>query len=143
MQGNPLAMIAYRIGILPLIKNIKRVIPDVAQPWYADNSGALGKFTRLETYFDSLTRQGPGRGYHPKQSKSLLIVRPENIQDGKVFGVHHGLKVCTGKRYLGGYIGGDESICGWLRERRLTWKKNIITIREAAGNIPGIVTPQW
>ena len=32
-QGDPLAMIAYRIGILPLIKNLKREIPDVTQPW--------------------------------------------------------------------------------------------------------------
>ena len=62
-QGDPLAMITYGIGILPLINNIKREIPDVTQPWYADNSGALGMFARIETYFDSLTRQGPGRVY--------------------------------------------------------------------------------
>ena len=31
-QGDHLAMIAYRIVILPLIKNIKREIPDVTQP---------------------------------------------------------------------------------------------------------------
>ena len=47
--------IAYGMGILPLIKNIKRAIPDVTQPWYADDSGDLGTFARLETYFDSLT----------------------------------------------------------------------------------------
>ena len=76
-------MIAYRIGILPLINNIKREIPDVTQPWYADNSGALGMFARIETYFDSLTRQGPGRVYYPKLSKSVLIVHLENIEVGK------------------------------------------------------------
>ena len=75
-QGDPLEMIAYRIGIPPIIKNLKREIPDVTQPWYADNSGALGTFARLETYFDSLTRQGLGRGFHPEPSKRLLIVRP-------------------------------------------------------------------
>ena len=62
-QGGPLAMITYRIRILPLIKNLKQAIPDVTQPWYADNAGALGTFTRLENYFDSLTHQGPGQGY--------------------------------------------------------------------------------
>ena len=54
-------MIAYGIGILPLIKNLKRTIPDVTQLWYADNAGSLGTFARLETYFDSLERLGPGR----------------------------------------------------------------------------------
>ena len=79
-QGDPLTMITYRIGILPLIKNLKREIPDVTQPWYADDSGYLGTFTRLETYFNSLTRQGLGWGYHPEPYKSVLIVCPENIE---------------------------------------------------------------
>ena len=102
-------MIAYGIGILPLIKNLKRAIPDITQPCYADDSGALGTFAIIETYFDSLTRQGPGRGYHPEPTKSVLIVRPENLEAGKVFRARHGFRVCTGARYLGGYIGDKES----------------------------------
>ena len=74
-QGEPLAMIVYGIGILPLIKNLKRKIPDVTQPWYSDNAKDLGTFARLATYFDLLTCQGPGRGYYPEQSNSVLIVR--------------------------------------------------------------------
>ena len=31
-QGDPLAMIAYSISITPLIKNLKREIPDITQP---------------------------------------------------------------------------------------------------------------
>ena len=73
-QGGPLKMIAYGIRILPLIKNLKREIPDVTQPWYADDARSLGTFAILETYFYLLTRQGPGRGYHPDLTKSLLIV---------------------------------------------------------------------
>ena len=69
-------MITYRISILPLIKNIKREIPDVTQPWYNDDAGALGTFAILETYFYLLTRQGMGGGYYPEPSKSVLIVRP-------------------------------------------------------------------
>ena len=94
-QGGPLSMIVYRIGILPLIKNIKQKIPDITQPWYADYSGALGTFARIEIYFDLLTRQVPHR-YYPKQSKSVLIVHLENLEDGKVFGARHGFKLCTG-----------------------------------------------
>ena len=85
-QGGPLAIIAYGIGILPLIKNMKRAISDVTQPWYADYAGALDTFARLENYFDSLIRQGPGQGYHPDPTKSVLSVLPENIEAGKMFG---------------------------------------------------------
>ena len=92
-QGYPLAMIVYGIGIFPLIKNLKREIPDVTQPWYADDAGALGTFAIIETYFNSLTRQGPGRGYYPEPPKSALIVHPENLKAGKEFGARHIFRV--------------------------------------------------
>ena len=135
-RGDPLAMIAYRIIILPLRKNLKREIPDVTHPWYADNSGDLGTFARLETYFDSRTQQGPGQGYHPDPTKSVLIVRPDNIEAGKVFGARHGFRVCTGACYLGGYIVDNESKRYWLRKRTLMWEKNINTTRKTAGKYP-------
>ena len=100
-------MIAYGIRILPLIKNLKREIPDVTQPWYADDSGALGTFARLKTYFDLLTRHGPRQGYQPEPSKRVLIVRPENLEAGNVFVARHVFRVCTGTHYIGGYIGDD------------------------------------
>ena len=136
-------MIAYGIGILPLIKNLKRAIPEVTQPWQADDAGALGTFARLETYFDSLTRQSPGQGYHPDRTKSVLIVHPENIEARKNFRERHGFRVCTGARYLGGYIGDDKSKRDWLTERTLKWENNVNTISKSAGKYPRRVTPQW
>ena len=55
-------MTEYRISILPLINNLKREIPDVTQPLYADNAVGLGTFAKIETYFNLLTGQGPGCG---------------------------------------------------------------------------------
>ena len=136
MQGDPLAMIVYGIGILPLINDPKREIPDVTHTRYADDDGSLGTFARLETYFDSITHQGLGRGYHRQQSKSVLIVRPENLEAVKLFGRRHRFKVLTGARYLGDYIGENESKRDWLRERTLTWDKNISTIGETTGKYP-------
>ena len=75
-QGGPITMITYGIVILPLINNLKREIPDVTQPWYADAAGDLGTFARIETYFDSLKRQVMGLGYYRKLSNSVLIVTP-------------------------------------------------------------------
>ena len=53
-----------------------------------------------------------------------------------MFGARHGFRVCTGARYLGGYIGDDESKRNWLRERTLTWEKNIKTTRKTVGKHP-------
>ena len=120
-QGYPITMIAYRIGIILLIKNIKREVPDVTHPWYSYNSGSLGTFARLETYFDSLTCQGPGQGYHPEPTKSVLVVRPENPKALKVFGACHRFRMCMGEHYLGVCIGDNESKHNWLIEHTLTW----------------------
>ena len=60
-----------------------------------------------------------------------------------MFGARHGFRVCTGARYLGGYIGDDESKRDFMRDRTLTWGKNINTIRKPRRNIPRRVTPQW
>ena len=129
-------MIVYGIRILPLINKIKQEIPEVTHPWYADDARALGTFARLDTNFDSMTRQGPGRGYHYDTTRSVLIVFPENIEAGKLFGARYRFRVCTGAHYLGGYIGGDKSKRDWLRERTLTWENNINTISKTAGKYP-------
>ena len=60
-------------------------------------------------------------------------MNPESLEAGKVFGQLHGFKVCTGGRYLGGYIGDDDSKQDWLKECMLTWEKNIGTISKTAG----------
>ena len=41
-QGDPLVMITYGIGVLPLIRDLRRSNPHVMQPWYADDVGAGG-----------------------------------------------------------------------------------------------------
>ena len=131
-QGYPLEMIVYEIGIIPLINILKREIPDVTQPLYAYDDRSLGMFARLQAYFDSLARQGPGRGYHPEKTKIVLIVRPDNVKAGKWFVRCHGFRVCMGAHYLGGYIGYDESKRNWLRKCTLKWGKNINMIRKTA-----------
>ena len=126
-------MIAYGIGTLPLIKNLKQDIPDATQAWCADKAGSLGTFLRIETYFNSITYQGLGRGYYPEPPKSVLIANSDNLEAGKEFGTCHIFKVCMGTRYLGGYIRDDESKSNWLREGTLTREKNISTISKTAG----------
>ena len=48
MQGYPLDMVAYGIGIILMIKHVNLTYPGITQPWYADNAGLLGTFDDLE-----------------------------------------------------------------------------------------------
>jgi hypothetical protein len=49
-QGDPLAMVMYGVGLLPLIRILKKAVSDVHQPWYADDAGAGGRFQRIRLY---------------------------------------------------------------------------------------------
>ena len=108
MQEDPLDMVAYVIKILPLIRRLKSTYPDVTQPWYDDNAGALGMFDHLDNYFKALNCNGPERGYFTEPTKSILVVHPQNLESGEEFRQRHGFKVCAGARYKGGYIRDDK-----------------------------------
>ena len=108
-QGYPLAMVSYGIGVLPLIKRLKVEYPDVTQPWYDEDAGAIGMYKNTELYYISLTQFSTGHGYYSEQPKSVLIVHPYNLETGILFGLHHGFEFCTGANYLGGFIGDEKS----------------------------------
>ena len=46
-QGDPLSMISYVIGILPLISGLCSAHLQVTEPWYTDDAIAEGKFDAL------------------------------------------------------------------------------------------------
>ena len=55
-QGDPLAMIVYGIGMLPLVELLELNIPEIVQPWYADDAGAAGNYEHIEKYFRLLVK---------------------------------------------------------------------------------------
>ena len=83
--------------------------------------GALGKYKIIELYFNFQKQIGPVHWYYPKPSKDVLTVHPDNRKARKLFGLRHGFKVFTGARYLGGFIGDDESKCDWLLDHTIKW----------------------
>ena len=54
IQGDPLAMFLYGIGIIPLIRKLKVLHPDIVQPWYADDDAALAEWLWLVQLFVDL-----------------------------------------------------------------------------------------
>jgi hypothetical protein len=77
-QGDPLSMFAYGVSLLLLIQQLKDEIPDVFQPWYADDAGGGGNFWNIRKYFEQLVELGPEYGYFPEPSKSILVVKEHN-----------------------------------------------------------------
>jgi hypothetical protein len=76
MEGDPLSMFGYGIGILPLILRLKQEFPAVKQPWYA-NAG--GSFTDLRKFTLCLQEIGPMHRYFLEPTKSILVVRAHNL----------------------------------------------------------------
>ena len=86
-QEEPLDMVAYGIGVICMMKQLKETYPDVTKPWYVDDEGALGTYDNIELYFNSLRQSRTGCGYYLEPSKIVLIVNPDNIETGKQFGL--------------------------------------------------------
>ena len=116
-QGDPLYIIAYGIGVLPLIRELWGYHPRVTQPWYADNAGSGGEFTNILEHLRDLQARALDRGYYPEPTKRILVVAPGNVARAEEFFRGMGLKVVTGHRYLGGYIEDRESEGRWLVDK--------------------------
>ena len=129
-------MFVYGIVVLPVVKRLKLVYPSVTQLWYIDNYGALGTCNNVELYLNSLKRIGLARGQYPNPTKIIMVVHPDNLEAGRLFGVSHGFKVCTGSHYIGGYIGDEESKRDWLKDRTDKWEINIRAVTKTAGKYP-------
>ncbi len=71
-------MVAYGLGILPLICELKACVTNVNQPWYADHAGARGIFDALQCYMAQLQTLGLQHSYYPEPSKSILVLSPQN-----------------------------------------------------------------
>ena len=66
MQRYPLAMVAYGIGILTLIKLLKAMYLEFNQPWYKDDAGALDTLNNIRLYFNMLELFDPVVDITPK-----------------------------------------------------------------------------
>ena len=104
-QGDPLAMITYGIGVLPLNRELREAHPRVTQPWYADDAEVGKMFKDMQAHFQDLRVRGPARGYYPDPTKSILVVAPGNITRAEEHFRGLGIWVVTGHWYLGGFMG--------------------------------------
>jgi hypothetical protein len=95
-----------------MIRQLKVLYPELKQPWYADDTRDLGSFDDIIRMFTRLMEIGPDFGYFPNPSKSIIVTPASKLE----FAEQHfnstydlGFSVCTGHRYLGGFIGDSVS----------------------------------
>ena len=77
-QGDPLVVAAYRLVILPLIRELRTAHPVVTHPWYADDVVVSGTFVGIWKNMENLMLRVPPRGYFLEFTKSILVVSPWN-----------------------------------------------------------------
>ena len=78
-EGDPTAMRAHALDILPLIKFLLEFINlndmDAKEVVFSDDSFVTGSLNSIKGYRDKLTAIGPKYGYFPKLTKSCLIIK--------------------------------------------------------------------
>ena len=129
-------MITYGIGVLPLIRELRDSHPRVTQPWYADDARVGRKFQQILEHFRDLQAQGPARGYYADPNKSILVVAPGNVSRAEEHFWGLGIRVVTGHRYLGGYIGDREAEGSWLEAKIKGWTESVAILAGVARNYP-------
>ena len=135
-QGDPLSMVLYGVALVPLAKYLREKVPNVVQPWYADDCAMAGPVTGIATAMQLLLLHGPSRGYYPEPSKSIFICRPEDRERARDMLSNFDFQHKEGSRYIGGFIGTDASRDEWLRPQIETWTEGVKTLAKVATRYP-------
>jgi len=121
-QGDPVAMAMYAIGLLRLQDHISHEKTQVKQVAYADDLAGAGKINDLRKWWDLIQRHGPPQGYHPNAQKSILIVKPGNIEQAKeCFGNLEIQINAGGEKYLGAVLGTEQTKETFVKSRVEGW----------------------
>jgi hypothetical protein len=135
-QGDPLSMIIYGVALQPLSATIRRAVPTVLQPWYADDMAMVGPCSGIAEAMTLLEELGPVRGYYPEPSKSILISQPEEQDQAREALSDFAFRYVDGHRYVGGFIGTPEARDAWLKPQLEAWVYGIEQLAKVAQRFP-------
>ena len=66
--------------------------------------------------------KGEGLGFFfPEPSKSYIVVNPDFIDEATTIIGGMGIQIVTGRKFLGGFIGGSEDAIAWMEEKVKGW----------------------
>lgn len=134
-QGDPLSMLLYGVATLPLINHLSGH-QQVIQNWYADDASAIGKLAHIKAWLMDLMSTGPSYGYHPEPQKSYLVVSHHLKEKAEEIFGPFGLKIVTGQRFLGGYVGDKDGKHRYMSKKIAEWCSHIDKLAVAAKTQP-------
>ena len=131
-QEDPLAMVAYLLVILPLIRELRQSHPGVTPPCCTDDAGEGGTFKGIRQHLDKLMVIGAPQGYFLETTKRILVMSTRNVLQVKAFLWGYGLQIVTGSRYLGGFVGTNAAQDFWLGKKVDGWQASVDTLAGVA-----------
>ena len=77
-------MFLYGLTLCPLTALLRKEVPEALQPWYADDSAAVGPMESIAKVTTLLLKHGVHRGYYVEPSKSIVVCRPDQREKAEV-----------------------------------------------------------
>ena len=133
-QGDPLATAMYALGVVPLIRKLNHLTP---QLWFADDASAGGNLTDLLAWWNQLNELGPAFGYYPNPSKSRLVVKEQHFDLAQELFKDHGVSITTdGHKHLGSAIGEDLFLENFFKKKIQKWSDELHILSSIASIEP-------
>ena len=91
-------------------------------------------------WWDSLKTNGPKYGYHPKPSKTWIILKnPADLERAQVMFAGERVNIsCDGERHIGAVIGSEEYKKFFVAEKITNWVKDVMNLAEIAKDEPQV-----
>ena len=136
-QGDPVAMAMYALGLLNLQQNIKYDETRVKQVAYADDLTGAGKIEDLRKWWDTVIEHGPKVGYFPNANKSVIIVKPNLLEQAQEAFINTSIKITKeGERHLGAVLGTESFKEKYVKDAVATWVKETDLLAQFAVTEP-------
>jgi hypothetical protein len=119
---------------MPLINCLEN--SDIIQTWYADDSSCQGKLAPVNAWWSKLNKYGPSVRKDFIPCRKYPITHPNNISEAQKVFRGSGIKIVTGHRLLGGYIGESFEKSQYLKNKVKAWVQHIKTLTKIAKKHP-------
>ena len=120
-----------------MIEKLRDRVPDAKQVWYADDGGGASTLDGVKVWWDHLIAAGPKYGLHPKESKTVLILKnPDDIERAReLFGTI--IQITTeGGRHIGAALGTQGFTESYISEKVANWVNDIEQLAKIAKEDP-------